>query len=171
MTIPSLWRTELYHPLIVHLPIGILLLGSACGLFTEVRRYRTTAAGDDRVLRLMLIPGAALAWCAIYSGTLAEDVVNRTICDPTVTHSHRDLAFIAAYIFTAAAIIATIRAPLLSRITDGSKAAARSVSAALILLLAAGSFYLVSAAHLGASLVYLQAAGVYHPSESCKEFE
>lgn len=37
-------------------------------------------------------------------------------------------------------------------------------------LMLIGSGYLVYIRHLGAQLVYQQAAGVYHPSEDCSEF-
>jgi hypothetical protein len=34
-----------------------------------------------------------------------------------------------------------------------------------------GSFYLVYASHLGATLVYNQGAGVFKPGAECREFE
>lgn len=171
MTIPSLWRIELLHPLLVHLPIGLLLFGSVCGLLSEVRRFKSRTNPDDSLLRLLLVPGAAFAWGAVYTGSMAEDVVNRKICDPTVTARHEDLALIAVYIFTAAAVLVLVRAPLLRRCCRAAGHAAMALSLGLILLLCTGSYYLINAAHLGASLVYLQAAGVYQPSQSCNEFE
>ena len=41
----------------------------------------------------------------------------------------------------------------------------------IVMLLLAGSGFLAYVGHLGATLVYQQAAGVYTPSEDCKEFE
>jgi hypothetical protein len=176
VTAPSIWRTELYHPLVVHLPIGILLLGAVYGIILELRRTLNSDFGNDNILQLFLIPGLALAWCAILTGGWAEDVVNRLICDPTVTQAHSDLAYTATYVFTIATVISLSRSKLtwkISRQLNQSRASmgARFISLLQIGLLIFGSYNLVSAAHLGATLVYQQGAGVYHPSDDCKEFE
>ena len=170
--IPSIWRTELLHPLAVHLPIGLLIFGSLCGLIVETSRLRAPSADHSAVLNAFIIPGAPLAWIAILTGGWAEDVVNRKICDPTVTANHEEMAYIAAYIFTAAAVTLLLRAPILRKVrSDTLPFLSRTVSILLIALFGSGALFLVQTSHLGATLVYQQAAGVYQPSPECTEFE
>ena len=165
MQVPSLWRIELLHPLCVHFPIAFLSLAAVLSLFLPFFRERASFSFLAATRTWLLCAGVLAAWLAFYAGSMAEDVVNRVICDPTVTHRHEDLARLSSLLFSAALILVL-----------GEKAAARIFPERVLLWLqaaicAAGLALLIPTAHLGASLVYQQGAAVYRPSAECLEFE
>lgn len=159
----SLWREELYHPLLVHLPIGLLLTATGMRIAAVVLRRKLGAGFLLPASRLLLLIGVAGAWVAVYTGGLAEDVVNRVICDPTVTHLHEDFAYWTGYAFSLALVLEI----LAWRFADYRR---YLVGISLVSLLT-GASLLLRTGQLGAELVYLQGAGVYHPSTDCREFE
>lgn len=166
--LPEIWRTELWHPMVVHFPI-VLLLGAAVlriiSLFFEEEKQRFLINAG----RLSLYVGVATAWMAVYTGTLADAIVVRELCDPTVLESHENSAYTLGYIFTSAAVLDIISI-LISRKYPGliKKTFSEGI---IIVLLIAGTASLGYTAHLGASLVYQQGAGVYQPTADCTEFE
>jgi uncharacterized membrane protein len=158
-------RVELWHPMVVHFPIALLLVGMAL-------RLAAMAARADRLAfllpaaRLALALGTLGAWSAVYTGTLADAQVARTLCDPTVVERHENLAWWVASLFTAALL------------ADGLLQAlrARPGPSRLLGTLLAGTLLIASAllayvGHLGASLVYQQAAAVHVPAQDCAAFE
>ncbi len=150
-----MWRRELWHPLLAHFPIALLTLGSLFWIGARVFR-RTCPSYLLPSARLLLGVGVASAWLSIFLGEQAESVVNRVICDPTVTQVHHDWAWRAGIGFSAAFVMDLMIARL-------------KLLTALILLSSLGA--LTYSAHLGASLVYQQGAAVYHPTPECTEFE
>nr|WP_245889690.1 hypothetical protein [Christiangramia gaetbulicola] len=113
--------------------------------------------------RFLLILGVLGVWVSIYTGNLADGIVSRQLCDPTVLKEHENFAYTTAWIFTAALAI-----DILMRFIDLIKT--KIVSIVLVILMIAGSGSLAYVGHLGAELVYQQAAGVNIPSEDCSEF-
>ena len=157
--IPDFWRTEVYHPLSVHFPIVLLLTAT---LFLILALFFAKNTWKDGGL-LLLILGVIGAWVAIYTGDLADGIVSRKLCDPTILKDHENLAYTSSWIFTAALLmelgsrfIATLRKKIFGILT--------------VLVLLTGCGFLTYVGHLGASLVYQQAAGVNVPSENCSEF-
>jgi hypothetical protein len=110
--------------------------------------------------------GVIFTWAAVFSGDRAEEIVNRVLCDPTVTHDHGDWAYKTSYFFTAILILDLLAWRDLIPLSFIS-VTRYGIVIALVISLA----ILVRTAHLGASLVYQQGAGVYHPTAQCKEFE
>jgi len=158
--LPEFWRTEIWHPLSVHLPLIILLLASffyAVGFFTK-------AVFWENMSKILLLIGAAGAWIAIYTGNLADSVVSRQICDPTVLETHETNAYIVGWIFSVAAAI------IILDYFDLLKKVKRVAKLSVLILSLTGSGFLIYTGHLGATLVFQQAAGVYTPSEDCSEF-
>ena len=165
--LPSIWRTELWHPMVVHFPI-VLLLGAAvlrigAQFFTDEKR-----AFFKNSSRLSLYVGVVTAWVAIYTGSLADSIVVRELCDPTVLEDHENASFTLGYIFSIAALLDIVDFISWDKLSFLKH---RFREWVIIGLLAAGSIYLGYTAHLGASLVYQQGAGVYEPSKGCTEFE
>jgi len=158
--LPEFWRTEIWHPLSVHLPLAILLLAS---FFYVVGFFSRSVFWKD-ISKLLLLIGTIGAWIAIYTGSIADSAVSRQICDPTVLETHETNAYIVGWIFSiASAIIILDYFGLLKKIK-------RIASFFILILMISGSGFLVYTGHLGATLVYQQAAGVYTPSEDCSEF-
>lgn len=161
-SLPAFFRTVTYHPLTVHFPIVLLLLATVLQLLSpwiKARRlWLKLTAG-------VLWAGTAAAWLAIYTGSEADGIVSRTLCDPTVLKAHENAAFVSGYLFLAASVLTAIRLlgwwPALGRWWYG-------ISLAILLT---GSGYLTYVGHQGARLVYQQAAGVYVPTKDCREWE
>jgi uncharacterized membrane protein len=176
-------RVELLHPLLVHFPIALLLTGALARLlllFVEKRDF-------GKYLRWIFlwswILGALGSIAAYLSGEEAEDVVNRIICDPTITHDHADFALYCLCFAWAAFIIAAVRLFLSGRLKDkieksvlrapnGFRNLVRGVLVAEILAVAATVGLLVWTGHLGGKLVYEQGAGYLRtPNENCGDAE
>ena len=89
-----MWRTELWHPLVVHFPIALLLIGTLFRLGGAVvsRTHRRLAFLRPAGQALLAL-GTAGAWVAVYTGSLADSIVVRSLCDPTVLESHENLAY------------------------------------------------------------------------------
>ena len=164
-----MWREETYHPLLVHFPIGVLLAAMLLYGLAAFAGRRERFSGLLPASRVLLAIGVASAWAAVYTGNLAEDVVNRVICDPTVTHRHEDLA---QYATIAASLLLAI--DLVAWRLEAKTSLHRWLRpwpAIMSALLLATYGLLLRTAHLGASLVFQQGAAVHRPSEDCKEFE
>lgn len=162
-----MWRVELLHPMLVHLPLVLLPLAALFRLAGHLLRGRPGSSFLLPSSRLLLGLGVIFAWVGIYTGGLADGAVARSLCDPTVLKEHENLSYTSAYIFTAAGLVDLALA--WKNWTAGLRS--RLVHWVVILSLLGGSGVLVYVGHLGASLVYQQAAGVYQPTEGCTEFE
>ncbi|GAA4646945.1 hypothetical protein GCM10023115_49070 [Pontixanthobacter gangjinensis] len=157
--LPDFWRTEVFHPLSVHFPIVLLLMAS---LFKLIGLWSSRITWDHGG-RFLLILGVIGVWLSIYTGNLADGIVSRQLCDPTVLKEHENFAYTTAWIFTIALLI-----DILTRYIDLIKT--RITGIILVILMLAGSASLAYVGHLGAELVYQQAAGVNVPSGDCSEF-
>ncbi|MDR5589947.1 DUF2231 domain-containing protein [Christiangramia sp. SM2212] len=157
--LPEFFRTEVFHPLSVHFPIVLLLMAT---LFKLIGLWSSKITWDHGG-RFLLLLGVIGVWIAIYTGDLADGIVSRQLCDPTVLKEHENFAYTTAWIFTATLIL-----EFLMKYVDLLKN--RITSVLLVILILAGSGTLTYVGHLGAELVYQQAAGVNIPSEDCSEF-
>lgn len=163
--VPSMWRVELVHPLVVHFPIALLLVGTALrllGMAFQPRRLSFLVPAG----RVLLALGTGAAWTAVYTGTLADAEVARTLCDPTVAETHENVAYVVAGLFTAAVVI---DGGLWYVGTAGLMRRVLAVGLAGCVL--AGSAGVAYVGHLGARLVYQQAAAVHVPADDCAAFE
>lgn len=161
-----MWRTELWHPLIVHFPIALLLIGTGMRLVGEFRRWFPAVQFLVPSGRLLLLLGTVGAWGAVYTGTLADAEVVRSLCDPTVVEAHEGWAYRAAYLFTASLLVDGVlwlRRP--------GQWVRWGLVGLLTVCLVAGSAGLGYVGHLGARLVYQQGAAVHHPAPDCAAFE
>ncbi|MDZ7725653.1 MAG: DUF2231 domain-containing protein [candidate division KSB1 bacterium] len=156
---PEFLRTEVWHPMTVHFPIVLLIVATLFKGIAVTFRKQTFAISGSVLLYL----GVIGAWLAVYTGTLADAVVSRDICDPTVLSTHENNAWLATWLFTGAMGVDLLYS-LVRRFRT------RAVQALLLVVLVIGSGVLAYVGHLGAQLVYQQAAGVYVPSEDCSEF-
>ena len=160
--IPEFWRPEIWHPMTVHAPLAFLIFAS---LLKMIAFLKEKLFAFDRLGSLLLIIGVAGAWLAIYTGNIADGIVSRQICDPTVLKEHQNMAFLSALLFSLALLLDLI--PFIQFFSRFKK----HIQFLSVLIMLGGSGFLIYAGHLGATLVYQQAAGVYTPTEDCKEFE
>lgn len=160
---PTFWRTEVWHPLTLHFPIALLLLATMAKLTAAFLRA-DAAIFWHRAGAYMLYAGCLTAWVSIYTGNLADGIVARKICDPTVLKDHQIAAYNLAYLFSAAtALEMGLRLNLI-------KAKIKMLRIVVILLMGAGAVFLIYTSHLGARVVYQQAGGVNVPTSDCAGF-
>lgn len=160
--IPSIWRTELWHPKFVHFPIVCLLLATITGIIAFLISKKYNAKVHLKfTTSLLLWFGVILFWITFYTGKLAYSIEVRKICDPTVLKDHLLWAYVSGIIFSLAMII-----DIFGKIGPSQKWSLPLI----IILMVAGSVFIGYDAHLGASLVYQQGAGVYKPPEGCPGF-
>jgi uncharacterized membrane protein len=84
---PDFWRKELWHPVTVHFPIALLLVAT---LFFVISIFK--GGGSKRTIQnasfMISILGVVGAWISIYTGDMADGIVSRKICDPTILKDH-----------------------------------------------------------------------------------
>lgn len=159
--LPDFWRNEVFHPLIVHFPIALLLVAFLFKIIALKYKREVWERGGT----VLLILGVTSIWMAIFTGGLAADIVSVNLCDPSVLEKHEDLAWVTAWLFTSGLVIDLLRyikIPLFKNVI---------FLIAVLLILTGGAGLLTYVGHLGATLVYQQAAGVNIPTTDCAEFK
>jgi uncharacterized membrane protein len=158
MQIPEFWRDEIWHPLSVHFPIALIFLATFFKLLSfRYKKFESTTS-------ILIIGSGVFCWISFYTGSLADGIVSKTLCDPTVLKTHENFAYYLALLLTGISILEIARIVF---VLPYKKALNFILSLGLILS-CVGVGYV---GHLGAELVYQQGAGVYTPSEDCEEFE
>ncbi|MDX1651558.1 MAG: hypothetical protein R3277_03635 [Brumimicrobium sp.] len=145
----------------VHLPLAALLLAAV--IFSWGVFFKNPLA--LRMGGILTIIGTVGAWFSIYTGDLADGIVSRTLCDPTVLKTHENYALTATWIFSMASLLILLD---LFKILAYLRYWANIL---VVLLLISGAGLLIYVGSLGSELVYEQAAGVSIPSEDCSEFD
>lgn len=158
--IPEFWRTEVFHPLFVHFPIALLLMGTIFKFISLGSRGKFLSLPGT----ILLITGIIGGWAAIYTGNLADGIVSRIICDPTVLKDHQNSSYTMIWLFTAGVAIESIYQ------LGWLEYKPKLMKFLVLILLSVGCGFLAYTGHLGATLVYNQGAGVYSPSSDCNEF-
>lgn len=164
--LPSLWRTELWHPMVVHFPIVLLIGAAFLRSFSKFFKSENEAF-LIKTSRLSLFVGIITVWIAVYTGTLADAIVVRELCDPTVLEDHENAGYTIGILFTIVALF-DLGAIKFLREREFLNSLSEWVIIATLLI---GAAYVGYSAHLGASLVYQQGAAVYEPTVGCSEFE
>lgn len=163
MAEPTFWRTEIWHPLTVHFPLCLLLIATLIKL-TTLFLHGEQKHFWQKVGSYSLYAGCLTAWLTIYTGDMADGIVSRKICDPTILKDHEIAAFNLGYLFTAAAALNVALSLNLIKVYR------KALQFLVALLMLAGAYYLLYAGHLGAQVVYQQAGGVSIPASDCTGF-
>ena len=154
---PDMLRIELLHPLTVHFPIALLLVGTMLELLSSV--MRPERRDFTRSVSLLLFTlGTLGAWLAVWSGGEAEEIVEKMLCDDSVLESHEELATLLSWIFSGVTALAWLRR---------FRPALKILSFLVAFTALAGSLGLAYVGHLGATLVYQQGAAVNRPAIDC----
>jgi len=153
--------------MLVHFPI-VLLLGAAVLRSLTPLLSENNASFFNRASRLCLVIGVITAWITVYTGSLADSIVVRELCDPTVLERHENGGYTIAVLFSIAAVLDL---GVIRFLPEQKQLVKKFTEWTVIVLLLAGSGYVAYTAHLGASLVYQQGAAVHVPSAGCSEFE
>lgn len=169
--LPDMWRTEVIHPLFVHFPIALLLIGSLVLIARRANLFPVYTQQLHFTELLMLTIGTLGAWAAVITGQMAYKVVGRTLCDPTVVHSHETFAKLTALLFTVITIIEFVNSKYKKGYFIKNTNLRKGLGILCIVLALSGIATLSYVGHLGGKLVYQQAAAVHVPSEDCAEFE
>lgn len=161
--VPGMWREELWHPMVVHLPVALLLFGALLYvihfLFPSPLKAQVFFSA-----RVLLTTGMLGAWLAIWTGERADGVVGRTLCDPLVLEAHENYAYWMAGLFTVIVVLDY------GSILLKNGRFLFTLRVAFALAFALGAVLTGYIGHLGAKLVYQQGAAVYQPSGDCSEF-
>lgn len=158
-------RPEVWHPLSVHFPIALLPLATLTVLISFFIKERNKHSWQIAAT-LLLFAGCLTAWIAVYTGNVADGMVARKICDPTVLKDHEIASQNMTWLFTIAAILHILS------LTNFLRPRILGLSSYLaFILMLAGTGYLVYTGHVGATLVYEQGAGVKNHEVDCADFE
>lgn len=141
-------RIETIHPMLVHFPLALLLVGTVLrGASFYFPRLLLTA-------RIVLTIGVCFAWIAILAGELAANIVAPDLCDPSVLDKHSLLAYTGAYLFTSGVLLDWVKAIW----AKGLMHKFLTVLCSILFFLAFIDLLVVGA--LGGSMVYDQGAAV-----------
>ncbi|HEY0668762.1 MAG TPA: DUF2231 domain-containing protein [Sphingobacteriaceae bacterium] len=149
----------------MHFPIALLVTATVIGMVTLFLRPEKKRFMQNLCVILLLL-GTIGSWVSIYTGSLADGIVARNLCDPTVLKDHEIAAYTLAYLYSSAAAIY-----VLILFTSLKNWLRNGLQYLTIFLMVIGLGYLVYTSHLGASLVYEQGAGVNKPSADCNGFQ
>lgn len=157
-------RPEIWHALSVHFPIALLPAATIAMLISffirHHRRHWQIAA------TLLLFAGCLMAWVGVYTGGVADGIVARKICDPTILKDHEISGQTMTWIFTAAFPLS------IAFLTDVLPLRIRQILPFItFIVMLTGLGYLVYTGHIGASLVYEQGAGVRNHTVDCNEYQ
>lgn len=151
---------QAWHPLTVHFPIAFLVLSGFLSLYLIFKFNLSLAKFNLGILCLGII-GCAVS---IYTGNIEDGKVSRKLCDPTVLKDHENYAYYLLYTGLSILVFWLVKIFVFQNKYKLILAVIITISSITSLV------FIVYVGHLGASLVYNQAAGVEVPSEDCINF-
>lgn len=141
------------HPLIIHFPIGLLLVAPVFVLLALV--FRRNADSLAMAALLLLALGTLATYVAVSTGEAAGELADHNAAINAVIEKHSELAETTRAVFTAltllyaAVLLAPRMVPALRR-----PALVRATHGVFLVLLLAGSALVANTAHQGGVLVH-----------------
>ncbi len=141
------------HPLIVHFPIGLLMVSPVFVLLAVLLPRRTPAFALSAFVLLVL--GTIAAFVAVSTGQAAAELAERNEAINAVIARHEELAETTRNVFALLTVLYAIALILPARIAALARpAAVRAVNALFLVLLLAASLLIVNVGHQGGRLVH-----------------
>lgn len=151
---PPIPPFEGMHPIVVHFPIGILLIAwlpMLIGLFDKGRRGGWFASAA-----LLLVVGTLAAFGAVLTGEATEEIVVATSDSMKhAIHEHEDAAELARNLFIGVTVLFLVVWVAASRIAEKKRAMVGMIGGALVAVVyGLGALALANTGHLGGVLVH-----------------
>ena len=151
---PPIPNWDAFHPLIIHFPIGLLLVAP---IFIAVGAAVSPAKGRAYLIAAMvlLLVGTGSIFLAVESGEAAGKLAERTPEMEQVLENHQSLAERTRAVFSVLSVIfvAVISAPWLVKRAD-TRLTTTILPLAFLVLYSAGALLLINTAHNGGRLVH-----------------
>ena len=159
--LPPIPPLEGMHPIVVHFPIGILLIAwlpILVGVIDKKRRNAWFASAF-----MLLLVGTIGAFAAVFTGEATEETVGTTSqLIENAIHEHEEAAEMARNLFIATTIVFLAVWLTLAKINEKKKAMVAVAGGALVVAFyAVASLALANAGHLGGVLVHQH--GIHAP--------
>ncbi len=148
-------RTELFHPIVIHFPLALLLLGSALRLSHYFLRKSSFEKLSLSIAWSFLILGVCFSWLAVITGEIAADVVGNALCNENILDYHSGFAYSTASLFSAALVLDFTKWWIQKSFKN-----LRILTTLIALFYTSASVFLVIVGFLGGNLVYEQGAAV-----------
>lgn len=164
MGLPPIPPFEGLHPIVVHFPIGILLIAwlpMLIGLADKKRRNAWMASAA-----MLLIVGTIGAFAAVLTGEATEDIVGESsqLINDAI-HEHEEAAELARNLFIGTTLVFLVVWGVAARINEKKKAMVGVAGGVLVAVsYAVASVALMNAGHLGGELVHVH--GIHAPMGS-----
>jgi uncharacterized membrane protein len=150
-SLPPLPSWDAAHPMLVHLPIGILMVVPFFLALTLLLGWKLRTVG---ILTLLLMAiGTAGAWIAVLSGEAAADTAVAMVDAAEAMHEHEETAEFARTVFTVLTVIYAVIVVLLPAKKPGLRIMI-PVQVLFLLAYLGGTVVLANAAHRGGLLVH-----------------
>ncbi|KAA0216493.1 MAG: hypothetical protein DYG94_04915 [Leptolyngbya sp. PLA3] len=152
---PPIPAWDAIHPVLIHLPLGVLPLAGVIVLLAALTNAQWSRAFAVWALVLLLV-GAVGAVLAVMSGEAAGELVEGAVPQAEAAFErHEELAELARTVFAGLAVVyvgVSLAGSLLLK--RGRRAAASGAHLAFLVLLAPALVLLANAAHEGGRLVH-----------------
>lgn len=153
---------EHFHPLLVHFPIALLVLGSLFYLLSFSRLFKWL----QRPAVIMGVIGTLTGWLAAKTGEVAADVVSGSLCNLELLYQHDHQTETALIFFSVVWGLAALAELARGRIFSKHESPLWW-NLLLTVGFVMGSAYLTLGAHKGFRLVYEEGAGIHNVTKKC----
>jgi len=161
MGLPPIPPFEGLHPIIVHFPIGILLIAwipMVIGLIVKPQRHAWMASAA-----VLLVVGTIGAFVAVLTGEAAEDIIgetSRAVGD--AIHEHEETAELARNLFLGVTALFLAAWGVATKIRPARRTMAAAIGGVLVAITyGVASVVLMNAGHQGGVLVHTH--GIHAP--------